>query len=81
MSNGKMATTIFVKNDTESKEIQPEIVAAIREAQEKTLIVLSLHKHKKRFEDISTQKQEKIKKQFPVLFQEKFESSPLVDKH
>ena len=82
MSNGKMAATIYLNNeDPANQDIYTEITPAIRQAQEKTLTVLSLHKHKKRFDDISTQKQEKIRKQFPVLFQEKFETSALLDQH
>ena len=80
MSNGKMAATIYINNENQTnQDIPTEITAAIKEAQEKTLTVLSLHKHKKRFDDISTQKKEKIRKQFPVLFQEQFHGSPLLD--
>ena len=80
MSNGKMPATIYINNENQTnQDIHTEINAAIKEAQEKTLTVLSLHKHKKRFDDISTQKKEKIRKQFPVLFQEKFHASPLLD--
>lgn len=45
---------------------------ALKEAQQKTLQEFCVHKYKKRFEDISSNQQKKIKKQFPVLFQQTF---------
>ena len=76
MSNGKMLNTIVLHLDERvSEEIKNEVMFAIKTGQEKTLTVLSLHKYKKRFEDISTGKQDKIKKHFPVLFQSTYEQS------
>jgi len=73
MSNGKMVHSITVQMDTTVKEeTKNEVLFAVKTAQEKTLTVLSLHKYKKRFEDIGGKKQEKIKKQFPVLFQREY---------
>ena len=70
MSNGKMLHSIQLQVDEgATEETRKEVLYAITTAQEKTLTVLSLHKHKKRFEDIGQQKQDKIRKQFPVLFQ------------
>jgi len=74
MSNGKMVNTIVLHLDEGvSEEIKNEVMFAIKTGQEKTLTVLSLHKYKKRFEDIGTSKQDKIKKNFPVLFQRTYE--------
>jgi hypothetical protein len=46
---------------------------AIHKAQQNTLKELCLEKHKKLFEDINSRQQEKIRKQFPVLFQTHFD--------
>ena len=74
MSNGKMLNAIILQLDEGvSEEIKNEVMYAIKTGQEKTLTVLSLHKHKKRFEDIPGNKQDKIRKQFPVLFQRTYE--------
>ena len=74
MSNGKMLNTIILHLDNGmNEEIKNEVMFAIKTGQEKTLTVLSLHKYKKRFEDIGTGKQDKIRKRFPVLFQSTYE--------
>ena len=65
-------TIILHLDDGVSEEIKNEVMSAIKIGQEKTLTVLSLHKYKKRFEDIGTSKQDKIKKNFPVLFQNSY---------
>jgi|SRR5688572_8510612 len=76
MTNGKMLNTIVLHLDEGvSEEIKNEVMFAIKTGQEKTLTVLSLHKYKKRFEDIGTTKQDKIKKHFPVLFQRTYEEN------
>jgi hypothetical protein len=73
MTSGKMVQSIHLSFDVSvSEELKKEVLYNIKTAQEKTLTVLSLHKHKKRFENISSNKQEKIRKQFPVLFQTDF---------
>lgn len=73
MSTGKMVSAINLTFDEAvSGETRNEVLFSIKTAQEKTLTVLSLHKHKKRFENISSSKQEKIRKQFPVLFQREY---------
>ena len=73
MTSGKMVQSIHLSFDVSvSEELKKEVLYNIKTAQEKTLTVLSLHKHKKRFENISSNKQEKIRKQFPVLFQTNF---------
>ena len=73
MSNGKMLRAVhLVLEGNVRDDRKKNVIAAIREGQVKTRTVLSLHKHKKKFEDISSNKQDKIRKQFPVLFQEEF---------
>lgn len=74
MSNGKMVSSISLHFDEGvTEEVRNEVLFAIKTGQEKTLTVLSLHKYKKRFEDIGASKQDKIKKHFPVLFQRNYE--------
>jgi hypothetical protein len=46
---------------------------AIQKAQKKVLTEVCLEKHKKLFESLSIRQQEKIRRQFPVLFQESFQ--------
>ena len=53
--------------------IQKSVKDAIKEAQRKALIDISVQKHERKFEDISSRQQKKIKKQFPVLFQTSYE--------
>ena len=48
------------------------VMDAIKDAQQKALTELCLQKHKKTFENLSSRQQSKIKKQFPVLFQEQY---------
>lgn len=75
MSNGKMVSTILLSFDQAvNAETRSEVLYSIRTAQDKTLTVLSLHKHKKRFENIGASRQDKIRKQFPVLFQRDYEN-------
>ena len=76
LGTGKMPTQILVKYLGNGKSLQQEAVEkAIKDAQEKTLQKFCVQKHKKRFEDIPGNKQDKIKKQFPVLFQRTYEGS------
>jgi hypothetical protein len=53
--------------------IQKSARDAIKEAQRKALVDISVQKHERRFEDLSSRQQKKIKKQFPVLFQTNYE--------
>jgi len=46
---------------------------AIKSAQQKALTEVCLEKHKKRFDDLNENQRNKIKKQFPVLFQQTFQ--------
>jgi len=45
------------------------VLKEIQEGQRRALTELCLLKYKNRFENIEQRKQEKLKKQFPVLFQ------------
>ncbi len=48
------------------------IIKEIKEGQKKALTSLCLSKYKQLFTDLDKKKQEKLKKQFPVLFQTDF---------
>jgi hypothetical protein len=48
------------------------VIKEIKEGQKKALTSLCLLKHKKFFPDLDKKKQEKLQKQFPVLFQTDF---------
>jgi hypothetical protein len=52
--------------------IKETIKNAIHEGQKKALTDLCLQKHKKLFEDLSSSQQRKIRRQFPVLFQQDY---------
>jgi hypothetical protein len=73
MGNGKMPDhiRIYFENDI-SISLRSAVFGAVKEAQEKTLKVLCLEKYKKRFENTSSKQQNKLKKKFPVLFQQTF---------
>ncbi|HEX7906424.1 MAG TPA: hypothetical protein VF487_21265 [Chitinophagaceae bacterium] len=71
VGNGKMPQVIKVQFENElPPESTKAILEAVKQGQQRTLNILSLHKYKNKFENITTRKQDKIKKQFPVLFQE-----------
>lgn len=59
-----------------SSTISPLLVSsmtnAIKKAQQDVLTELCLQLHKKRFDELNDRQQNKIKKQYPVLFQQKF---------
>ena len=55
-----------------SESILTGVKKAIHEGQKKALTDLCLQKHKKLFEDLNNHQQRKIRKQFPVLFQQNF---------
>jgi hypothetical protein len=73
MVNGKMADAIHLRWDESISDIHKKsIIDAIKEAQEKALTVLCLHKHKKKFENINSRQHARLKKQFPILFQQSY---------
>ena len=70
LGTGKMYDEIRITYENGlSDQQKTEVLKAIREGQSKALIEVSLHKNKKRFEELSSRQQNKIKRQFPVLFQ------------
>ena len=67
---GKMYDGIKLIKDGEPESIVFEIVRKeIVNGQKKALNELCLEKYKRLFEDISSRQQDKLKKNFPVLFQ------------
>ena len=48
------------------------VIKEIKEGQKKALVSVCLQKYKKTFDSLDEKKQEKLKKQFPVLFQTDF---------
>jgi hypothetical protein len=76
MGNGKMPGLIRIQFEPDvAISVRSLVFGATRQGQEKTLTVLSLEKYKKRFENISSKQQDKLKKKFPVLFQQTFPTS------
>ena len=74
LGTGKMYDAIHLEFiDQPPAVIQKSAREAIKEAQRKALIDISLQKHEKKFEDLSSRQQQKIKKHFPVLFQTSYE--------
>ena len=71
MGTGQMHSKIkFVKaNDNVPDMVVQVILKEIQEGQKRALTELCLQKYKSRFENIDSQKQDKLKRQFPVLFQ------------
>jgi len=71
VGNGKMPQAIKLQFESElPPESTKTIFEAVKQGQQRTLNILSLHKYKNKFENINSRKQDKIKKQFPVLFQD-----------
>lgn len=54
------------------EEVVQVVLREIKSGQEKALQVLCLQKYRKTFEMLDAKKQSKLKKQFPVLFQDNF---------
>lgn len=73
VSTGIMPSSIHLKFEAHVPETTRSLALdGIKQAQEKTLNVLCLHKYKKKYESISSRRKERLKKQFPVLFQRDF---------
>lgn len=72
MGTGLMHNKItLVKEEPHTPDVVIEVVMKeIKAGQKRALTELCLQKHKKLFDNLSSKQQEKIKKQFPVLFQE-----------
>lgn len=70
MGNGKMPDRIDLQfEETVTPAVKASILKSIKEAQEKTLNLLCLHKYKKPAADIKGKQRSRLQKQFPVLFQ------------
>lgn len=65
-----------IKLETENSNIPDKIIEAISnaimEGQKRALTNLSIQKYSDQFENISTRRQDKLRKKFPVLFQTDF---------
>lgn len=71
MGTGQMQSRIkFSKANNDVPDMVVEVVLKeIQEGQKRALRQLCLQKYENLFENIDTRKQDKLKKQFPVLFQ------------
>jgi hypothetical protein len=68
-----MYNSIIIKFDTAIEmNVKESIKKAIREGQNKALTDVCLQQHKKLFEDLTSKQQERIRKEFPVLFQQDY---------
>jgi len=74
MGTGQMHSKIkFVKaNDNVPDMVSEVILKEIQNGQQRALTELCLQKYKNFFDKIEKRKQDKLKKQFPVLFQSNF---------
>lgn len=72
MGTGKMHDRIVVsQSGNSSPEMTLNVVLnEIRNGQKRALAQISVQKYRKPFESLGSKHQDKIKKQFPVLFQE-----------
>ena len=70
MSNDRMPGSIeLTYQGTVSPELKQTTLKSIADAQQRALVMLCLQKFKRKFEDIGSTRQERIRKKFPVLFQ------------
>lgn len=74
LGTGKMHDLIVLKRTTtEVPDLVTEVIAKeIQEGQRKALTQVSLQKYRKTFDNLDKRKQDKLRKQFPVLFQANF---------
>jgi len=74
LGTGKMHSRIQLKkmNDNVPDMVTEVIVNEIKEGQKKALTEVSLQKYRRTYDSLEKRQQEKLKKQFPVLFQENF---------
>lgn len=74
LGTGKMQDAVKLEyNGDVPADYRTETINAIKKAQQNALIELCLQLHKKKFEELSSRQQEKIKRQYPILFQGNFE--------
>jgi ABC-type anion transport system duplicated permease subunit len=71
LGTGKMHDHIKLHKASETvpEMVTEVIIKEIQEGQKKALTELSLQKYRKKFDTLAKKKQDKLKKQFPVLFQ------------
>mgnify|MGYP003443307600 CR=1 FL=1 len=70
----------LVKTDPHIPDLVTDaVINEIKEGQKRALIELCLQKHRKLYESLSPKQQEKLKKQFPVLFQTSYWQQNLFD--
>ena len=71
LGTGQMHKRIkFEKTTADVPDLVAEVIInEIKDAQKRALTEVSLEKHRKIFETLDKRKQDKLKKQFPVLFQ------------
>ena len=71
---GRMYDKIKIKtpNDKVPAAVMETVLKEIKAGQKAALAELCLHNYKKYFDDLGTNQQKKIKKQFPVLFQDSY---------
>ncbi len=73
LGTGKMPTAIRISYDDNVPLTTRETAEkAVKEAQGKALTELCLQKNKKRFEELSDNQQNRIRKKFPILFQQQY---------
>ena len=76
MGTGKMYGAIHLQFSGEVlMGVRGAAMDAIKLAQKNVLTEVCLQLHKKLFENLSSRQQEKIQKQFPVLFQSNYQST------
>jgi hypothetical protein len=74
LGTGKMQDAITLKKNSDAipDMVTDVIIQEIKEGQKKALTEICLQKYRKGFDSIDERKQDKLKKQFPVLFQQEF---------
>jgi len=75
LGTGKMPDAIhIVFNGEVLMGVRGSAMDAIKDAQEKALTELCLQKYKKKYEELSSSRQNKLQHQFPVLFQQNYQT-------
>jgi hypothetical protein len=74
LGTGKMHSRIKLQKATSNVPdmVTEVIVKEIKDAQRRALIELSLQKYNRTFDNLEERRKDKLKKMFPVLFQESF---------
>jgi hypothetical protein len=67
---GKMPNSLKLQSAPEN--LRNSVITEIKKAQENALSDLCLHLYKKKYNDLTSKQQGKIKRKFPVLFQNDF---------